>query len=128
MHTDELRTVERITRPNRDTLHYEATMTIPARTAEPWTIAWDIPWLEGAELAEYICQENNQFLLDLKDDFGNPFFEDEPTRTAERSAARLSPLRRRRQLRGGRAALLDVRQERRQQPIAGRNEHSLNTN
>ena len=29
MHTDELRTVERISRPNRDTLHYEATITDP---------------------------------------------------------------------------------------------------
>jgi hypothetical protein len=78
MHTDQLRTVERITRPNRDTLHYEATIDDPGAYKEPWTIAWDIPWLEGAELAEYICQENNRFLLDLKDDFGNRFFEDEP--------------------------------------------------
>ena len=29
MHTDELHTVERISRPNRDTLHYEATITDP---------------------------------------------------------------------------------------------------
>jgi hypothetical protein len=75
MHTDELRTIERITRPNNDTLHYEATLIDPGAYSEPWTIAWDIPWSEGAELAEYICQENNQFLIDLKDDFGNPFFE-----------------------------------------------------
>jgi hypothetical protein len=81
MHTDELYTVERITRPNRDTLHYEATIVDPGAYSEPWTVAWDIPWLEGAELAEYICQENNQFLLDLEDDFGNPFFEDLPTQT-----------------------------------------------
>jgi hypothetical protein len=79
MHTDELYTVERISRPNRDTLHYEATITDPAAYSKPWTIAWDIPWLEGAELAEYICQENNKFLLELKDDLGNPFFEDIPT-------------------------------------------------
>jgi hypothetical protein len=79
MHTDELTTVERISRPNRDTLHYEATITDPGAYSEPWTVAWDIPWLEGAELAEYICQENNKFLLELKDDLGNPFFEDVPT-------------------------------------------------
>jgi hypothetical protein len=78
MHTDQLHTTERITRPNRDTLHYEATIDDPGAYSEPWTVAWDIPWLEGAQLAEYICQENNQFLLDLKDDFGNPFFEDAP--------------------------------------------------
>ena len=79
MHTDELTTVERISRPNRDTLHYEATITDPGAYSKPWTIAWDIPWLEGAELAEYICQENNKFLLELKDDLGHRFFEDIPT-------------------------------------------------
>lgn len=75
MHSDQLRTVERITRPDRDTLHYEVTITDPGAYSGPWTIAWDIPWSEGQDLAEYICQENNQFLIDLKDDFGNPFFE-----------------------------------------------------
>jgi hypothetical protein len=79
MHTDELKTVERISRPNRDTLHYEATIDDPGAYTRPWTVAWDIPWLDGAEMAEYICQENNQFLLELKDDFGNPFFKDVPT-------------------------------------------------
>jgi len=78
MHTDELRTVERISRPNRDTLHYEATLIDPGAYSEPWTVAWDIPWSEGAELAEYICQENNQFLIDLVDEFGNPFFKKVP--------------------------------------------------
>jgi hypothetical protein len=78
MHTDQLTTVERISRPNRDTLHYEATIDDPGAYSAPWTVAWDIEWLEGAELAEYICQENNQFLLDLTDDFGRPFFKDVP--------------------------------------------------
>jgi hypothetical protein len=81
MHTDELTTVERISRPNRNTLHYEATINDPGAYSAPWTVAWDIPWVEGAELAEYICQENNQFLLELKDDFGNPFFKDVPTQS-----------------------------------------------
>jgi hypothetical protein len=79
MHTDELTTVERISRPNRDTLHYEATINDPGAYTKPWTVAWNIPWNEGAELAEYICQENNKFLLELKDDNGQPFFEDKPT-------------------------------------------------
>jgi hypothetical protein len=87
MHTDELSTVERISRPNRDTLHYEATITDPGAYSAPWTVAWDIPWNEGAELAEYICQENNQFLLDLKDDFGNPFFDDPPVEDIKPVAA-----------------------------------------
>jgi hypothetical protein len=74
MHTDELHTVERISRPDYGTLHYEATMTDSGAYTDPWTIAWDIDWSEGQELAEYICQENNQFLIDLKDELGNPFF------------------------------------------------------
>jgi para-nitrobenzyl esterase len=74
MHTDELFTIERFSRPNRDTLHYEATIIDPGAYSEPWTVAWDIPWEEDAELAEYICQENNKFLVDLEDEFGNPFF------------------------------------------------------
>jgi hypothetical protein len=78
MHTDQMRTVERISRPNLNTLHYEARIDDPGAYSEPWTIAWDIPWTAGEELAEYICQENNQFLLKLKDDFGQPFFEDRP--------------------------------------------------
>jgi len=78
MHTDELRTIERFSRPNRNTLHYEATIDDPGAYSEPWTIAWDIPWAEGAELAEYICQENNKFQIDLTDDLGNPFFKKVP--------------------------------------------------
>ncbi len=75
MHTDELRTIERISRPNKNTLHYEVTIDDPGAYTEPWTIAWDINWTEGQELADYICQENNQYMIDLLDDFGNPFFE-----------------------------------------------------
>ncbi|HET8697887.1 MAG TPA: hypothetical protein VFO94_10400 [Gammaproteobacteria bacterium] len=78
MHTDQLTTVERITRPNLNTLHYEATINDPGAYSAPFTVAWDIRWTPGAELAEYICQENNKFLIELKDDFGNPFFQDQP--------------------------------------------------
>jgi hypothetical protein len=78
MHTDELYPIERISRPDFDTLHYEATLVDPGAYSEPWTIAWDIDWSEGQELAEYICQENNQFLIDLKDELGNPFFQKAP--------------------------------------------------
>lgn len=76
-HTEQLHTVERITRPSRDTLHYEVTIMDPGAYSKPWTVAWDIPWSAGQELAEYICQENNKYLLHLKDDFGQPFFENQ---------------------------------------------------
>jgi hypothetical protein len=34
--------------------------------------AWNIPWSADGELTEYICQENNRYLLKLTDDFGQP--------------------------------------------------------
>ena len=73
-HTNLLHLVERITRPTKQTLHYEATIDDPGAYTRSWTVAWDIPWRAGQELKEYICQENNQWLIDLKDDFGKPFF------------------------------------------------------
>ena len=71
-HTDKLRVVERFSRPNKNTLHYEATVTDPGAYTRPFTIAWDIPWDPNGELMEYICQENNQYLNHLVDDFGQP--------------------------------------------------------
>ena len=41
-------------------------------------MAWDIPWREGGELPEYICQENNQYLNRLEDDLGKPIFGPRP--------------------------------------------------
>jgi hypothetical protein len=38
-------------------------------------VGWNIPWRANAELAEYICQENNRYLLRLTDDFGRPLFD-----------------------------------------------------
>lgn len=73
-HTELLHVIERFSRPNKNTLHYEATFDDPAAYTEPWTVAWDIPWNADSELSEYICQENNRFLLKLRDDFGNPVF------------------------------------------------------
>ena len=73
-HTDKLHVVERFSRPNKNTLHYEATVIDPGAYTRPFTIAWDVPWREGAELPEYICQENNQYLNRLMDDFGQPIF------------------------------------------------------
>jgi hypothetical protein len=75
MHTDQLHTIEYITRPDKETLHYETLIDDPGAYSEPWTVAWNINWTDGQELADYICQENNKFLLDMDDDFGEPFFE-----------------------------------------------------
>jgi hypothetical protein len=75
MHTEQLHTIEYITRPFKEVLHYEAVIDDPGAYSEPWTVAWDIDWIEGQELQDYVCQENNKFLLDMTDDFGEPFFE-----------------------------------------------------
>jgi hypothetical protein len=75
LHTDQLHTIERITRPDNDTLHYEVTIDDPGAYSKPWDMAWNIRWGAGQEMQEYICQEENQFLIDLKDDFGQPFFQ-----------------------------------------------------
>jgi hypothetical protein len=73
-HTDLLHVVERIARPDKRTLRYEATIDDPGAYTRPWTVSWNIPWSPTGELAEYICQENNRYLWNLTDDFGQPIF------------------------------------------------------
>jgi ABC-type Na+ transport system ATPase subunit NatA len=73
-HTDLLHVTEKFTRRSKNVLHYEATIDDPGAYTKPWTAGWNIPWRANAELAEYICQENNQYLIHLTDDFGKPLF------------------------------------------------------
>ena len=73
-HTDLLHVVERFSRPEKNTLHFEATIDDPGAYAKPWTVAWNVPWDASGELKEYICQENNRYLWNLNDDFGKPLF------------------------------------------------------
>jgi len=73
-HTDMLHVVEKYSRPNKNRLHYEATIDDPGAYRGPWTVSWDIAWNPNGELSEYICQENNKYLSSLTDDFGDPIF------------------------------------------------------
>jgi len=73
-HTDRLHIVERFSRPDKHTLHYEALIDDPGAYTRPWSVAWDIQWREDAELTEYICQENNRYLYRLTDDLDQPIF------------------------------------------------------
>jgi len=73
-HTDQLHVVERFTRPNKGTLHYEALIDDPGAYTKPFKVAWDTPWNARNELSEYICQENNKYLQRLTDDFNQPLF------------------------------------------------------
>jgi hypothetical protein len=77
-HTDKMHVVEKFSRPNKNTLHYEAQIDDPGAYTRPFSVAWDIPWNANGELTEYICQENNRYLLRMEDDFGQPLFA--PTR------------------------------------------------
>jgi len=76
-HTDQMHVIERWTRPNKSTLHYEATVTDPGAYTRPFTMMWEnISWDMDLtpELPEYICQENNRYLNRLTDDLGQPIF------------------------------------------------------
>jgi hypothetical protein len=58
-HTTQLHLVERLTRTNFDTLNYEVTVDDPGAYTAPWTSGYTLGWTRGAELFEYVCQENN---------------------------------------------------------------------
>jgi len=68
-HTDQMHVIERWTRTNKATLRYEARIDDPGAYSASWTVTWDTPW-SSDPINEYICQENNQYLNSLKDDFG----------------------------------------------------------
>ncbi len=74
MHTDQLHTVEFFSRPYKEVLEYRVIIDDPGAYSDTWEVQWSINWSEGQELQDYICQENNKFLIDLQDDFGEPFF------------------------------------------------------
>ena len=61
-HTEALHVIERFTRTNERTLHYDVTIDDPHAYTKPWSTSYTIPWAAGAELYEYICQENNRDL------------------------------------------------------------------
>lgn len=58
-HTEQLHVIERYTREDEMTLHYQATIDDPGSYTKPWTVGYRIKWNPGWELYEYICQENN---------------------------------------------------------------------
>jgi hypothetical protein len=59
-HTSKLHLIERFTRPEYDTLRYEATIEDPESYTAPWSGGWAIPWNPNDEMYEYVCQENNR--------------------------------------------------------------------
>jgi hypothetical protein len=58
-HTSQMRLTERLTRTSFDTLNYEVTVDDPGAYTAPWTSGYTLGWSAGAEMFEYVCQENN---------------------------------------------------------------------
>ena len=58
-HTAQLHLIERLSRPDFDTLRYEVTIDDPGAYTETWSGGWLIPWVDGNEPFDYLCQENN---------------------------------------------------------------------
>ncbi len=65
-HTDQLHVIERYSRPDLMTLRYEATLEDPGAYTRPWTIRFEINWVPNGEIMEYIRQESNVWLKNLR--------------------------------------------------------------
>jgi len=65
-HTEKLHTIERYTRTDEGHLAIEVTIDDPGAYTQPFTTVGRAQLMVGAELLEYICQENNQDLPKLE--------------------------------------------------------------
>jgi hypothetical protein len=59
-HTEQLHLTERFTRSDFNTLKYEVTVDDPGAYTKVWTGGFNLRWNPGAEMFEYVCQENNR--------------------------------------------------------------------
>lgn len=57
-HTDQLRLIERFSRPDLDTLLYEVEIQDPGAYTRNWKSSWELRWVGGEELPSYFCQDN----------------------------------------------------------------------
>ena len=58
-HTEQLHTLERFTRTDRNAMRYDLTVDDPGAYTKPWTATMNLRWENGTELFEYICQQQN---------------------------------------------------------------------
>jgi hypothetical protein len=56
-HTDALHLIERISRPDLNTLKYEVTVDDPKAYTRPWSGGWYINWTPNEDFEEYFCQD-----------------------------------------------------------------------
>lgn len=57
-HTDQLRLIERFSRPDFDTLRYDVTIEDPGAYTRLWSTGWTLRWVGGEELPVHFCQDN----------------------------------------------------------------------
>ncbi len=57
--TDRMHLIERLSRPDYDTLKYEVTIDDAGAYTATWTSGFSMRWTPGDELFEYVCQDNN---------------------------------------------------------------------
>ena len=58
-HTEQLKTLERFTRADMETIRYELTIDDPGAYTKPFTGRMNLVWEAGTELFEFLCQEAN---------------------------------------------------------------------
>ena len=77
-HTEGLRTVERFTRTDFNTIKYEVLIDDLNVYTRAWSGGFDLRWSSGTELFEFVCQDNNtatEYMMKGDDPvfFRNPF-------------------------------------------------------
>jgi len=58
-HTEQLHTIERFTRTNKDTIDYKITIDDPGAYTKPYEGGFNLGYDEETELFEYVCQQAN---------------------------------------------------------------------
>ena len=71
-HTEQLHTIERLSRPDLGTLDIETTIIDPGAYVHPFKIKFTATLRPNEELMEYICQENQQDASHLQGPAGTP--------------------------------------------------------
>ena len=63
--TEKLHVIERYTRKDYGHMDLEITIDDPGAYTKPWTVKQDVHLLNGTELLEFICNENNKDVVHL---------------------------------------------------------------
>ena len=58
--TSKLHLIEKLSRPDHNTLRYEATVDDPGAYTATWSGGWNLRWGADNEPFDYLCQENNR--------------------------------------------------------------------